>query len=147
MGAQKNRLIETVLLSTHNICFGKEIKKIVFQYSLLSGALYFLYPLVPSRLLAFNYHYLLVCVDALWPNQQFFNHFWRCLCFESVLSICRIKCLPQVHNTCLFCCVTSQVNSYGHGGMFVWFDSLHPINNLSVKQGQVFLGWTSTKLG
>ena len=30
---------------------------------------------------------------------------------------------------------------------FVWFDSLRPINNLSVKQGQVFLGWTSTKLG
>ena len=31
--------------------------------------------------------------------------------------------------------------------VFVWFDSLRPINNLSVKQGQVFLGWTSTKLG
>ena len=30
---------------------------------------------------------------------------------------------------------------------FVLFDSLRPINNLSVKQGQVFLGWTSTKLG
>ena len=29
-GAQKNRLIETVLLSTHNICFGWEIKKIIF---------------------------------------------------------------------------------------------------------------------
>ena len=26
-GAQKNRLIETVLLSTHNICFRWEIKK------------------------------------------------------------------------------------------------------------------------
>ena len=30
---------------------------------------------------------------------------------------------------------------------FDWFDSLRPINNLSVKQGRVFLGWTSTKLG
>ena len=30
---------------------------------------------------------------------------------------------------------------------FVWFDSLRPINNLSVIQGWVFLGWTSTKLG
>ena len=30
---------------------------------------------------------------------------------------------------------------------FVWFDSLRPINSLSVKQGRVFLGWTSTKLG
>ena len=27
------------------------------------------------------------------------------------------------------------------------FDSLRTINNLSVKQGRVFLGWTSTKLG
>ena len=31
--------------------------------------------------------------------------------------------------------------------LFVWFDSLCPLNNLSVKQGRVFLGWTSTKLG
>ena len=30
---------------------------------------------------------------------------------------------------------------------FVWFYPLHPINTLSVKQGRVFLGWTSTKLG
>ena len=30
LGAQKNRLIETVLLSTHNICFGLEILKINF---------------------------------------------------------------------------------------------------------------------
>ena len=29
---------------------------------------------------------------------------------------------------------------------FVWFDSLRLINDLSVKQGLVFLGWTSTKL-
>ena len=39
MGAQKNRLIVTVLLSTHNICIGWEIKKIIFQYTLLSGGL------------------------------------------------------------------------------------------------------------
>ena len=31
--------------------------------------------------------------------------------------------------------------------IFVWFDSLRPINNLSVLKGRVFLGWTSTKLG
>ena len=31
--------------------------------------------------------------------------------------------------------------------LFVWFDSLSPINNLSVIKGWVFLGWTSTKLG
>ena len=31
--------------------------------------------------------------------------------------------------------------------LFVWFDSLSPINNLSVIKGRVFLSWTSTKLG
>ena len=31
--------------------------------------------------------------------------------------------------------------------LFDWFDSLRPINNLSAKQGRVFLGWTSNKLG
>ena len=31
--------------------------------------------------------------------------------------------------------------------LFVWYDSLRPINNLSVKQGWDFLVWTSTKLG
>ena len=30
--------------------------------------------------------------------------------------------------------------------LFVWFDSLCPINNLSVIKRWVFLGWTSTKL-
>ena len=30
---------------------------------------------------------------------------------------------------------------------FFLFDSLRSINNLSVKQGPIFLGWTSTKLG
>ena len=37
MGAQKNRLIETVLLSTHNICFTSEIRKLGFNLALLSG--------------------------------------------------------------------------------------------------------------
>ena len=31
--------------------------------------------------------------------------------------------------------------------LFVWFDSLRPIYNLSVIKRRVFLGWTSTKLG
>ena len=31
--------------------------------------------------------------------------------------------------------------------VFVWFDSLRPINNLSVIKGRVFLGWTTSKLG
>ena len=34
MGDQKNRLIETVLSSTHNICFGWEVRKTFFNYAL-----------------------------------------------------------------------------------------------------------------
>ena len=30
LGAQKNRLIETVLLSTHNICFVSDLRKLFF---------------------------------------------------------------------------------------------------------------------
>ena len=37
--AQKNHLIETVLLGTHNICFGWEIRKVIFKCTLLSGGL------------------------------------------------------------------------------------------------------------
>ena len=36
MGTQMNRLVETVLLSTHNICFACEIRKLFFDYTLLS---------------------------------------------------------------------------------------------------------------
>ena len=36
LDAQKNRLIETVLLSTHNICFGLEIRKFAHLSGLLS---------------------------------------------------------------------------------------------------------------
>ena len=35
LGASKNRLNETVLLCTHNICFGWEIRQITFNYALL----------------------------------------------------------------------------------------------------------------
>ena len=39
LGAQKNRLIETVLSRTHNICFGCEIRKMNCNYALLSRGL------------------------------------------------------------------------------------------------------------
>ena len=39
LGAQKNRLIETLLLGTHNICFGWEIRKLNFRYALLTKVL------------------------------------------------------------------------------------------------------------
>ena len=56
LGAQKNCLIETVLLSTHNICFGREIRKNIFLYTLLSRSPYtqssiFSYPSIISSVL------------------------------------------------------------------------------------------------
>ena len=39
LGAQKNRIIETVVLSTHNIFFCCELGKIIFCYALLSVGL------------------------------------------------------------------------------------------------------------
>ena len=39
MGAQTNHLIETVRLSTYNICFGLEIRTLFFNYALLSKSL------------------------------------------------------------------------------------------------------------
>ena len=39
LGAQMNRLIETVLLSTHNICLVSETN-LSFNYTLLSGGLF-----------------------------------------------------------------------------------------------------------
>ena len=53
-GAQKNRLIETVLLSTHNICFGREIRKIIFSCALLSGGAAVLNPGIKKILKTFT---------------------------------------------------------------------------------------------
>ena len=44
-------------------------------------------------------------------------------------------------------CIQIQIQLIAQITEFVCFDSLRPINNLSVKQGRVFLGRTSTKLG
>ena len=41
LGAQKNRLNETVLLSTHNIHFGWEVRKFILWYILLTKGLYY----------------------------------------------------------------------------------------------------------
>ena len=41
LDAQKNLLIETVLLSIHNICFCREIRKLMFWYVLLTKGLAF----------------------------------------------------------------------------------------------------------
>ena len=42
LGAQKNRLIETVLLSIHNICFDWEIRELIFWFAHLTKGLHFI---------------------------------------------------------------------------------------------------------
>ena len=46
LGAQNNRLIETVLLSTHNICFGWEIRNLIFPKIVRIKLQIFSYPSV-----------------------------------------------------------------------------------------------------
>ena len=53
-------------------------------------------------------------------------HYWPPVDWEPAINV-------DMVNTILF--------------VYCLIDSLRPINNLSVEQGPVFLGWTSTKLG
>ena len=46
-----------------------------------------------------------------------------------------------------FCVCVSSASWLIFFPLILFGDSECPINNLSVKQGRVFLGWTSTKLG
>ena len=52
-GAQKNRLIETVLFSTHNICFGLKYLKCIFPF--LKLFLSIVNVLINSRERQYNY--------------------------------------------------------------------------------------------
>ena len=62
-----------VLLSTHNICFGREIRKIFFSYALLSRGLTTLSPnIYPVHMQQFSYNDVFTgrmetCVD---PDQK-----------------------------------------------------------------------------
>ena len=49
-GAQKNRLSKTVYLSNHNICFRSEIRKILFNYKLLTRGMIrtWMYPVLKT---------------------------------------------------------------------------------------------------
>ena len=68
LGAQKNRPIETVLLSTHNICFGGEIRNLVVGYAPLSGGL------IKCKVIHFvpKLNGMLAFLNAIWLK---FNHF------------------------------------------------------------------------
>ena len=64
-GAQKSRLVETILLSTHNICFGWEIRIFFYWFALLTKGL------LTNYLIFFVFLILclLVCVLAAEDNR------------------------------------------------------------------------------
>ena len=61
LGAQKNRLVETVLLSIHNMFwlrYTKNIKLINFDYSLLSTSIFY-----STNTLLISHFYFIICVE------------------------------------------------------------------------------------
>ena len=62
-GAQKNRLIETLLLSTRNICFSWKIRNLIFNFTLLSGGLAL--SKLTCMLVLPNSHKLTLCLSAV----------------------------------------------------------------------------------
>ena len=104
-----------------------------------------------------NFLYACPATENLFlPNYLLFLRHYRS--FQNKENGCRYFQFRRLCS-CIFLCryeKTHNSDKFVVGGyscikywfcLFVWFDSLHPNNNLSVIKGQVFLGWTSTKLG
>ena len=78
LGAQKNPLIRTVLLSTHNICFEVRNKKNDFNYTPLSGGLHMCVPIMPTMSSIYLVHYKGLIHCLVWVQHQgFFQQFWE----------------------------------------------------------------------
>ena len=56
LGAQKNCLCETILLSTHNICFGRGISKILVNFVVLTDGMRYV-RLLCSLCISFIIHF------------------------------------------------------------------------------------------
>ena len=97
--AQKNRLIQTVLLSTHNTCFGREIRKLNFTHSYLEACKLTKFLLKVQYILVvfiikMSYIHIILCVVLL---KYSFNYapslrnktksVCKALCYESYLDI------------------------------------------------------------
>ena len=92
---------------------------------------------------------LFVCIDALKPSQQYFSHVWTIAFLPGFNQDYKAEDKES--------CSQTQGRSSGEPWtsnpntlplilcLFVWFDSLRPVNNFAVMSGWVFLGWTSTK--
>ena len=86
LGAQKNRLIETVLLSSQNICFGWEIRKfILFNTLLTRGMLLTLW--VHHHVHHYHEHYRADCCE----------HSVDCPVSEDVVGVAPLPLSPPSH--------------------------------------------------
>ena len=65
-GCSKNRLIEMVLLSTHNICFCWEIKKLFFCYTLLTKVLLYF----PNNIVFLSLKIIFVLANSADPDDM-----------------------------------------------------------------------------
>ena len=72
---------------------------------------------------------------------------FRSLSLSLSLFFSRSLCRSLTHSRALTLRSRYKSFHYMFVCLFVWFDSLRPINNLSVMQGRVFQGCISTKLG
>ena len=124
LGAQKNRLIEMVLLSTQNICFGWEKRKLNFRYTLFPKVLIEFFF---STIDILDFITLVVCPKGIDKKCR-----PRSDCFWTVWSV--------------FSVFFSDKHFVSSSLCFLLMPYV-PVNNFSVMSGQypVFLGWTSTK--
>ena len=94
MGAQKNRLIETVLLSTHNICFGWEMRILFFCYALLTKGLFKVGFGIPQHLhLHERSSFNSLSLFYINPMIVWLCHFQHT---SSRVADCRQNCIPHV---------------------------------------------------
>ena len=118
LGAQKNRLIETVLLSTHNIFWlrNKKINFLVGTLKLRTDGYSVCKEFQPNNL---TYPYN--SISSPGGSGKVEDHQLTRLIKLAVFYFGQVHLTVQFLKQaqvyfCLFCCFTSQVNSYGHCG-------------------------------
>ena len=92
---------------------------------------------------------LYVHVSSLHDFRLFRGHSGKsCFVFFRIFGTHTYSLASAVRYSITFCEQNKTSRLLVFFCLFVWlFDSLRPINDLTVIKGRVFLGWTSTKLG
>ena len=118
MGAQKNRLIETVLLSTRNICFGWEIRKLLFCYALLTKVLTLRCDSTSVTSLSQGF---IICISGQYTSSK--PNVWGCLDKKTeVIEFLRVSIGP-------FCLHMSKLFHLIEWDFVCLFDLIHYIQS------------------